>query len=52
TSSEDLLKDMDVSGPVSANAEKQLNEIDMHFQKLLYLINADMKKTAVVKNAD
>ncbi|MBK5270828.1 MAG: DUF4468 domain-containing protein, partial [Bacteroidia bacterium] len=47
TSSEDLLKDMDVSGPVSANAEKQLNEIDMHFQKLLYLINADMKKTAV-----
>ncbi len=51
TASEDLLKDMEVSGTVSANAEKQLNEIDMHFQKLLYLINADMKKPVVVKNA-
>jgi hypothetical protein len=26
---------MDVSGPVSAAAEKQLNDIDMKFQKLI-----------------
>ncbi len=34
----------------SANVEKQLNEIDMNFQKLIALVNADMKKAAVVKN--
>jgi hypothetical protein len=49
-SSEDLLKGMDVSGAGSANTEKQLNEIDMDFQKLLDLVNADMKKIPVVKN--
>jgi hypothetical protein len=48
-SSEELLRGMDMSGPVAASTEKQLNEIDMNFQKLLELINADMKKTAVVK---
>jgi hypothetical protein len=49
-SSEELLKGMEVSGPVSATTEKQLNEIDMNFQKLLALVNTDMKKTAVAKN--
>jgi len=49
-SSEELLKGMDVSGPASANTERQLNEIDMNFQKLLDLVNADMKKTPGIKN--
>ena len=43
-SSEELLKGMDISGPVAANAEKQLNEIDMNFQKLIDLIAVDMKR--------
>src|SRR5260221_789666 len=51
-SSEELLKGMEVSGPTSANTEKQLNEIDVNFQKLLALVNNDMKKTAVVKNPE
>ncbi len=51
-SSEELLKGMDVSGAGSAHAEKQLNEIDMNFQKLLDLVNADMKKTPVVNNPE
>jgi vacuolar-type H+-ATPase subunit E/Vma4 len=46
-SSEEFLKGMDMSGAVAANTEKQLNEIDMNFQKLLELVNADMKKTSV-----
>ncbi len=50
-SSEELLKGMEVSGPVSANAEKQLNEIDMNFQKLLDLVNADMKKASIVQKS-
>jgi hypothetical protein len=49
-SSEELLKGMDVSGPVSAAAEKQLNEIDMNFQKLIDLVNTYMKRESVVKN--
>src|SRR5438034_2589033 len=48
-SSEELLKGMEVSGPTSANTEKQLNEIDINFQKLLALVNNDMKK-AIGKN--
>ena len=48
-SSEEILKAMDTSGPVSANAEKQLNEIDMNFQKLLDLLRTDMKETSTVK---
>ena len=52
--SEELLKGLDVtvSGfvPGSANVEKQLNEIDMNFQKLIDLVNNDMKKTTVGKN--
>ncbi len=51
-SSEELLKGMEVSGAVSATVEKQLNEIDMNFQKLIDLVNADMKKTSVVKNQE
>jgi len=49
-SSEELLKGMEVTGATSANTEKQLNEIDMNFQKLLVLINTNMKETAVTKN--
>ena len=37
-SSEKLVEGMDESGPVSANTEKQVNEIDMVFQKLLDLL--------------
>jgi hypothetical protein len=48
-SSEKLLKGMDVSGAVSANTEKQLNEIDMNFQKLIHLVNAYMQKAFIVK---
>jgi hypothetical protein len=51
-SSEELLKGMDVSGPQSANAEKQLNEIDMNFQKLIDLVNTYMKTAPVVKNPE
>ena len=51
-SSEELLKGMEVTGSTSANTEKQLNEIDMKFQKLLALVNNDMKKTAGVKNPE
>jgi hypothetical protein len=51
-SSEELLKGMEVTGSTSANTEKQLNEIDMNFQKLLALVNNDMKKTAVAKNPE
>jgi len=50
-SSEELLKGMDQSGTVSANTEKQLNEIDMNFQKLLALVCADMNRTSGVKNS-
>ena len=45
--SEELLIGLDVtvSGfvPGSGNVEKQLNEIDMNFQKLIALVNGDMK---------
>ena len=51
--SEELLKGLDVtvSGfvPGSGDIEKQLNEIDMNFQKLIALVKADMKKASVVK---
>jgi len=46
-SSEELLKGMDVFGPVASVAEKQLNEIDMNFQRLIDLIGADMKRVPV-----
>jgi len=41
-SSEDLLEGMDSSGDTAAKTEKQLNEIDMDFQKIIALIKADM----------
>lgn len=50
-SSGELLKGMDVSGESSAITEKLLNEIDMNFQKLLDLVNSDMKKSAHEKNS-
>jgi len=43
-SSEELLKGMESTGLVAATTEKQLNEIDMNFQKLISLIVADMKR--------
>jgi hypothetical protein len=39
-----LLKDMEVSGPVAEATEKILNEIDMNFQKLLTVMKAKMEK--------
>jgi hypothetical protein len=44
-SSEDLLKQMESSGPVAADTERQLNEIDMDFQKLIDRIINEMAKT-------
>jgi hypothetical protein len=44
-SSEKLLKAVEETGKVSKDAEKVLNEIDMNFQKLLALVQADMKET-------
>jgi len=51
--SEELLKGMDVTAsgfvPGSAIVEKQLNEIDMNFQKLIDLVSADMERISFVK---
>jgi hypothetical protein len=44
-SSEELLKGMEVSGAASWIMEKQLNEIDMNLQKVIALINGEMKKS-------
>ena len=46
--------DLTASGfvPGYGNVEKQVNEIDMHFQKLIALINADIKMTPVVKKTE
>jgi len=44
TSSRELLKGMDVSGSASWIMEEQLNEIDMNLQKVLALVNGEMKK--------
>jgi hypothetical protein len=49
TPSEELVRGVGATGPEAADAEKQLNEIDMNFQKLLYFVKADMKKSPVVK---
>ena len=52
--SEELLIGLDVtvSGfvPGAGNVEKQLNEIDMNFQKLIALVKADMKGISVEKS--
>lgn len=47
-SSEELFKGIEATGPESIDAEKQLNEIDMKFQKILALINRDIRKDEVV----
>jgi len=44
-SSEDLLSKMNSSGPVAASTERQLNEIDMDFQKLIDRIKNYMAKS-------
>jgi Domain of unknown function (DUF4468) with TBP-like fold len=44
-SSQELVQGMDESGPVSANTEKQVNEIDMVFQKLLDLLKERITET-------
>jgi hypothetical protein len=44
-SSEKLLKAVEETGKVAKDAEKVLNEIDMNFQKLLALVQADMKES-------
>ena len=47
-SSAELFKGIESTGPESIEAEKQLNEIDMKFQKLIALIHNDMKKEGPV----
>jgi len=44
-SSEDLLSKMNSSGAVAASTERQLNEIDMDFQKLINRIRNYMAKS-------
>ena len=51
-SSEELLKAMETGQPVSGRIEKILNEIDMIFQKLITLVNADMKNATIIKKAE
>jgi hypothetical protein len=48
-SSAELFKGIEETGPISVEAEKQLNEIDMNFQKILALINRDIRKAPVIK---
>ncbi|MFL5787377.1 MAG: DUF4468 domain-containing protein [Flavisolibacter sp.] len=48
--SETLVKDMNVSGNVAINAEKELNEIDMNFQKLISQIKHAINKPAMTKS--
>ena len=42
----EILKGMESSGLVATTTEKLLNEIDMVFQKLIALIEKDMKKSS------
>jgi|GEM_PF-1509507 len=49
-SSEKMLKAVEETGPVSIEAEKKLNELDMNFQKIIALVNAEMKKSAVASS--
>jgi len=46
-SSEKMLKAVEETGPVSIEAEKRLNEVDMNFQKIIALVNGDMKQSSV-----
>jgi hypothetical protein len=54
--SEELLKGLDLTAsgfvPGYGDVEKQVNEIDMNLQKLIALVNADMKEALVVKNPE
>jgi hypothetical protein len=49
--SEELLQGLDLTAsgfvPAYGEVEKQVNEIDMNFQKLIALVNADMKGISV-----
>ena len=51
---DELLKGLDLTAsgfvPRYGDVEKQVNEIDMNLQKLIALVNTDMKKASVVKN--
>jgi Domain of unknown function (DUF4468) with TBP-like fold len=47
-SSEELVNGMESSGNVAIDTEKQLNEIDMRIQKLLHLIERDIKRAPIV----
>lgn len=42
--SEELIKNLDNTGPVATITEKQLNEIDMRFEQLIDLLNNYSKK--------
>jgi hypothetical protein len=52
TSSEDLVKRMEITGLTSVNTERLLNEIDMNFQKVIDLINAGMNKPGEIKRTE
>lgn len=43
-SAKELLKGMGSSGSIAISTEKDLNEIDMHIQKILDELNTEMKK--------
>lgn len=46
-SSEKMVKAVEETGITSIEAEKKLNELDMNFQKIIALVNADMKKSSI-----
>ncbi len=43
--SEKLVKGVEATGAESVESEKELNEIDMNFQKLLAIVHSDIKRT-------
>ncbi len=43
----ELLKGMEESGPLGMRTEKQLDEIDMHLQKLIAMMQEDQKPLAI-----
>ena len=45
-SAQELLKGMEESGPMGMRTEKQLNEIDMHLQKLVAIMQEEQKPLA------
>jgi len=47
-SSEKMVKAVEETGVTSIEAEKKLNELDMNFQKIIALVNRDMKRSPVV----